>query len=163
MSGTSPRDRQTQTQHEGFIKSYVNRTAAGTGRLPIGSIVILENYFEDKSLESISVMYKTEGFNPGAKDWYWVKFNPDGSVAKTPTSDNSIKGQTVVDATGVQITHAARATSTAKPNQKTSNLSGRVNSCIRCHQTAQGGDLVFFNDQDIKGGQNTTANRQSGN
>ena len=134
--------RRTQTQHGTLLKSYVNRTAsAKTGSLPIGSIVILENYHEDKSLESITVMYKTKGFNPNANDWYWVKYNPDGSVANKPIEPEQIVGQTVVDPAGTQYTQAARVT--APPTK----LNGRIQSCIQCHQRAGGGDLVFFNDR----------------
>jgi len=147
MLGIGPSNRRPQTRHGAFVKSYVNRDASTAGLLPIGSIVILENYLADKSLESISVMYKTEGFNPGANDWYWVKFNPDGSVASTPAEINSIEGQTIVDAGGRQRTHASQLKPKATgPSGKSAKLSGRIQSCIQCHRTAQGGDLVFFND-----------------
>jgi hypothetical protein len=61
-------------------------------------------------------MYKTNGYNPKAGDWYWVKYNPDGSVASKSTDAGDVM------------------------------LSGRVNGCINCHGDADGGDFVFFND-----------------
>ena len=26
-------------------------------------------------------MYKIKGYNPSAGDWFWAKYNPDGTVA----------------------------------------------------------------------------------
>jgi len=51
--------------HGAYLKMYVNRTAAGNvNDLALGSVVILENYLKDQSLKTISVMYRTTGFNP---------------------------------------------------------------------------------------------------
>ncbi len=79
--------------------------------------MIKENYGPDKkTLMAITAMYKTKGYNPTAGDWYWVKYNPDGSVANKST-DAGVK-----------------------------HLAGRVQGCIRCHDGADGGDFAFFND-----------------
>ena len=96
---------------------YLNRTAAGNkDTLPVGSIIIKENYSENESLQAITVMYKNAGYNPGSGDWYWVKYNPDGSVPLSPPEAGSMK------------------------------LAGRVKGCIECHNGAGGGDFAFFND-----------------
>ena len=54
--------------------------------------------------------------NPEHGDWFWVKYLPDGSVARTPAD----KGN--------------------KP------IKGRFASCIECHASADGDDYVFAND-----------------
>ena len=86
--------------------------------LPNGSIIVKENYGQDKeTLMAITVMYRTAGFDPQNNDWYWIKFNPDGSVARTPDAEGG------------------------KP------IAGRFASCIECHRSAGGGDLTFANDR----------------
>ena len=122
--------------HGTYLKSYMNRKAAGNPEnLPVGSIVILENYRKDKSLESISVMYRSPGFNPSANDWYWVKYNADGSVATAPA-------KVAYDANGIEQTYASNIA-----NHSGGKLMGRANSCIACHQQSGGTDLAFFNDR----------------
>jgi len=85
--GTSP--------HGAQLKLYLNRTAAGDPKtLPPGSVIVKENYTEDKKLDSITLMHRSKGFNPDADDWYWVKYNPDGTVAKKgdATLAGAVKG-----------------------------------------------------------------------
>jgi len=49
-----------QNPHGALLKMYLNRTAAGRNKnFPMGSVIILENYRADKSLKTISVMYRT--------------------------------------------------------------------------------------------------------
>lgn len=108
-----------QSPHGAFLKMYLNRTAAGNAStLPDRSIVVKENYAEDgKTLAAITVMYRSKGYNPDAGDWYWIKYNPDGTVASTPPAKGSV------------------------------NLSGRPKGCIDCHNNAEGNDFAFFNDE----------------
>jgi len=98
---------------------YLNRTAAGnSSTLPDRSIVVKENYAGDgTTLAAITVMYRSKGYNSDAGDWYWVKYNPDGTVASTPPDKGSMR------------------------------LSGRPKGCIECHNSAEGGDFAFFNDE----------------
>jgi hypothetical protein len=105
--------------HGAFLKMYLNRTAAGNLKeLPNGSMVVKENYGPDrKTLMAITVMYRSKGYNPDAGDWYWVKYNPDGTVAKAPPAMNSMP------------------------------LMGKPGGCIKCHgEGADGGDFAFMND-----------------
>jgi hypothetical protein len=103
--------------HGAFLKMFLNRKAAGSpNSLPDGSIVIKENYSPARELAAITVMYKTRGYNPKAGDWYWVKYNPDGSVASKSTDKGMMR------------------------------LSGRVGGCIDCHSAAEGDDFAYFND-----------------
>ena len=76
--------------HGNTIRIFVNdvaRQAAQSddfdGTLPYGSIVVKENYMGALSnpgeIAALTVMYKVEGFNPDAGDWFWLKAAGDGS------------------------------------------------------------------------------------
>lgn len=45
-----------------------------------GDIIVKEAYKPDRTLRVITVMYKAKDYDPQAGDWFWVKYNPDGSV-----------------------------------------------------------------------------------
>jgi hypothetical protein len=40
----------------------------------------MENYTADKRLVELSVMFRIKGYNPGAGDWHWFQYAPDGKV-----------------------------------------------------------------------------------
>ena len=106
--------------HGAFLKMYLNRTAAGRPKeLPNGSIIVKENYGPDgKTLMAITVMYRAKDYNPTAGDWYWIKYNPNGTVAKAP------------------------------PEMRSMPLAGKPMGCIKCHgEGAAGNDFAFFNDE----------------
>ncbi len=68
-----------------ILKLYINNLALDTvvnkkGVFPDGTLLIKENYTDDKKLFLITVMYKAKGFNPAGHDWYWVKYKPDGEA-----------------------------------------------------------------------------------
>jgi len=82
-----------QEPHGMLLTTYVNKAAdeglkSGAKELPKGSILIKENYKADKTLAAITVMNKT---GDGKDDWFWVKYMPDGTVAKK--GDMSLAGQ----------------------------------------------------------------------
>lgn len=71
--------------HGALLTTYLNPAAAqaatsGAGRMPPGAIVVKDNFMPDGMLGASTVMYKIEGYNPEAGDWWWAKFMPDGSV-----------------------------------------------------------------------------------
>lgn len=70
--------------HGAMVKLFVNRLAASNPQqFPNGSVLIKENYAPDgEALKAITVMYRTQGFNPQAGDWYWIKYEPDGQVSR---------------------------------------------------------------------------------
>ena len=105
--------------HGDFLKMYLNRTAAAApDELPYGSIIVKENYAEDqKTMTAITVMYRSKDYNPEAGDWYWIKYNPDGSVATTPQAAGGQK------------------------------IMGKAGRCIECHGGAADNDFSFFNDK----------------
>lgn len=73
-----------QSPHGAFVKSYINRLAAGNPKDPAaGSIVVKENYGKDKkTLMAITVMYRSKDYDPEHGDWYWIKYEPDGRTSQ---------------------------------------------------------------------------------
>ena len=69
----------------------------------------------EKYLKAVTVMLKRPGYDPDDKDWFWVKYLPDGSLDKNPA--------------GMML-----AGMIAK---------GKPAGCIACHTAAPGGDMVF--------------------
>lgn len=101
-----------------LLTTYVNDASLETiiqkkGQMPPGAIIIEENYMPDKTLDSITVMHKVEGFNPKVNDWFWVKFGPDGKIA------------------------------TAEKYGQTLMLAGKVAACIECHGEQSANDYIF--------------------
>lgn len=79
--------------HGMLLTTYVNKTAeqaltSGAKELPKGSILIKENYMPDKTLAAITVMEKT---GDGKDDWFWVKYNPDGTIATMEMEKDGMK------------------------------------------------------------------------
>ena len=107
-----------ESPHGAKLKMYLNRVAVSNPKeLPHGSIIVKENYGPDaKTLMAITAMYRSKGFDQKNYDWYWVKFMPDGTVARTPTNMGSMP------------------------------IKGKFKSCIECHGGADGGDFSFLND-----------------
>ncbi len=64
-----------------FLNDLALDTVVNTrGMFPCGSLLIKEIYTDEREVFLITVMYKEKGFNPERNDWYWVKYEPDGSV-----------------------------------------------------------------------------------
>ena len=69
-------------------------------------------------IEDVTVMFKREdGYDTANQNWFWAKYNPDGSLDITPN--------------GVRL--AGRI------------AKGKPKGCIACHLRAEGGDLLFIN------------------
>lgn len=72
--------------HGQLLSTYLNAAAAATvaggvdAPLAPGSMVVKENYMPDSTLAAITVMYKHEGYDPDANDWFWAKYGPEGDV-----------------------------------------------------------------------------------
>jgi len=79
--------------HGMLLTTYVNKTAeqvltSGAKELPKGSILIKENYMPDKTLAAVTVMEKT---GDGKDEWFWVKYNPDGTIATMEMERDGMK------------------------------------------------------------------------
>jgi hypothetical protein len=110
--------REGAAPHGDFVRTYANKTATSDPKvLPYGSILVTENYGEDKkTLIDITVMYRSKGADAQHGDWYWLKYLPDGTIARTPEKEGK------------------------------KAIAGKVSSCIECHSKAAGKDLVYSND-----------------
>lgn len=84
-----------QSPHGAYLKLYANDiayNAAINGEpMPDGAILVKENYGKDKStLMAITPMYKASGYNPGAGDWFWAKYGPNGKAMAAGKVDSCI-------------------------------------------------------------------------
>ncbi len=61
-----------------FVNDITYRSIRKKTGMREGSIIVKENYTPDKEFTGLSVMYKLKGYNPGAGDWFWVSYAPDG-------------------------------------------------------------------------------------
>lgn len=71
--------------HGALLTTYVNDPALEgieehSGKVADGAIIVKENYMPDKMLAAVTVMYKKDGFNPEAGDFFWLKYAPDGKI-----------------------------------------------------------------------------------
>ena len=70
--------------HGSFLTTYVNDAAYYSLKdkkgMSDGSMIVKENYNADKKLDSLTVMYKINGYNMKAGDWFWAKYGPQGKV-----------------------------------------------------------------------------------
>jgi len=119
----------TGVHPHGAILDTIDATATVDGRTNV--VIIKRNYGGPgvskqvvandpaKWLKAVTVMYKRTGYDAADKDWFWVKYAPDGSVLKNP------KGMSL-------------AGMVAK---------GAATGCIACHQAAPGGDFVYNHDR----------------
>jgi hypothetical protein len=99
-----------------------------------GNLVVVKRNYRGKSitvakvsadrakyLKSITVMAKRPGYDPADKDWFWVKYAPNGTIMKNPK--------------GMKL-----AGKVAK---------GMAKGCISCHAGASGNDFLFIQDKNI--------------
>lgn len=99
-----------------------------------GAVIIKRNYGgegvsksavaddPEKFLKAVTVMFKRQGYDPENKDWFWVKYAPDGSILQNPK--------------GMKL--AGRV------------AKGMSEGCIACHTAAPGGDMVYNNNRFMK-------------
>ena len=72
--------------HGALLTTYVNEVAAaalaaGETMMPLGSIVVKNNYSPDGAMMgAVTAMVKTADFNPDHNNWWFLKRNGDGSV-----------------------------------------------------------------------------------
>lgn len=74
-----------QAPHGAFHKIFTNdifcdELPIQSKTAPYGSIIVKENYSQDKILGALTVMVKVKDFNPKHNDWFWVKYSPDGKA-----------------------------------------------------------------------------------
>jgi hypothetical protein len=72
----------TTESHGSLLTTFVNDAAFFSLKdnkkvMADGSIIAMENYTADKKFLGLTVMYKINGYNSAAGDWFWVKYSPD--------------------------------------------------------------------------------------
>lgn len=106
--------------HGSVLRYYVNDTAE-EDLTQDGAVIVKENYSErsEDALMSVTVMEKTEGYDPETENWFYVKYSPEGEVMKDE------QGKPLAGLVG----------------------KGKDKGCVPCHSTAGGGDYLFMNDE----------------
>lgn len=71
--------------HGMLLTTYVNRIAHealanGASEMPAGAIIVKENYMPDSTFVAATVMHKVPGYDAGNGNWYWAKYDPNGTV-----------------------------------------------------------------------------------
>jgi hypothetical protein len=105
--------------HGKVLKYFVN-DKADANLSADGAVIVKENYSaqSEDALMSVTVMEKIKGYDPETKNWFYVKYAPDGTVMKNPA------GKALAGLVG----------------------KGGDKGCIPCHASAKGDDYVFMND-----------------
>lgn len=88
----------------------------------VGEDLTLSQVSNDRGsyLDSVTVMFRREaGYDSDNANWFWVKYNPDGSVQKNP-KDMALAGRVA---------------------------KGADKGCIACHTGAPGNDFVYSHDR----------------
>ena len=72
--------------HGMLLTTYINDLALdaltnGAGSMPVGAIIVKENFMGDGTHAATTVMYKAGGFDPAHNDWWWLKRDADGTIA----------------------------------------------------------------------------------
>jgi len=105
--------------HGKVLRYYINGVAKRNVTAS-GAVIVKENYMmKGGPVLSITVMKKIPGYDRDNQNWFWVKYMPNGSVAKNP------KGMSL----------AGRV------------AKGMSKGCIACHVNAGGDDMLFVNDE----------------
>jgi len=107
---------QGKSPHGAFVRLYYN--VVNLDGKPY-HVIIKDNFMPNKQLAAVTVMLQREaGYDPDNNNWFWVKYDADGTVSKND------KGM-------------ALAGRVAK---------GMDTGCIACHKKADDDDYVFVND-----------------
>jgi len=72
--------------HGPLVSIYVNPSAyeaLATGReLRPGSLIVMENRWEDGSIRGLSVRLRIKGYHPAGNDWYWLQYDGKGEATR---------------------------------------------------------------------------------
>ena len=75
--------RRARSPHGPYNKVYVNNAGLSSKKAPAnyGAMEVKVAQTKDGQVKDITVQYKVKGYNPGAGDWFWAKYSPQGKVA----------------------------------------------------------------------------------
>jgi hypothetical protein len=69
-----------------LMTTYLNDVAMesitnGNGSFSDGSMIVKETYVPaDSTFQDVTAMYKVDGYNPDANDWFWLMASPEGMI-----------------------------------------------------------------------------------
>ena len=71
--------------HGALFTTYINPLTLGAleikaGTIPLGGIIVKENYAPDRTFILMTVMFKVDGFNPENNNWFWANIGAAGDV-----------------------------------------------------------------------------------
>lgn len=86
-----------RSPHGAVLMLYVNDKAYDAIQqhrdMPSGAIIVKENYDENKeTLLAVTPMYKVEGYNPDAGDWFWAKYGTGNSAKPEVQAAGKVEG-----------------------------------------------------------------------
>ncbi|BCR03971.1 hypothetical protein DESUT3_10400 [Desulfuromonas versatilis] len=92
-----------QHPHGAFLTTYISAEvaqafAAKSTSVPVGGLIVKENYTPDKQLAATTVIYRIKGYNPEGGDWFWLKYAPDGSIEQEGKVEGCINCHAAVQA-----------------------------------------------------------------
>lgn len=88
-----------QEPHGMLLTTYVNDAAlegitplmdGDADEMPLGSVIVKENYQPDSTLASVTVMYKARQYDAEHGNWFWMKRMADGGVPASGRVDSCI-------------------------------------------------------------------------
>lgn len=72
-----------ENPHSSISRTYANKIAADDANtLPIGSILVREDYDDKGKRKSISVMYRVKDYDKERGNWYWLQYKETGSIVR---------------------------------------------------------------------------------
>ena len=71
--------------HGKTSRTYADKSAADDPtNLPIGAILVREDHDENGKRQSISVIYRVKDYDKDHGNWYWLRYQENGSVVRGP-------------------------------------------------------------------------------
>ena len=107
--------------HGAKAKIYVSPDT-DVDALKDGDIILKDNLTEDDELEAITLMVKVDGYDPDNQDWFWAKYNTDGTLDENPDGialAGAVAKKANADASVVAAAPAAATTSLPNPPPRT--------------------------------------------
>ena len=84
---------ESSSVHGGSVQIWLNSLAydalSNNGEVPDGGVIVKESFSDaaGAELKDYTVMKKISGYNADGADWFWAKFETDGSVATAGSPD----------------------------------------------------------------------------
>jgi hypothetical protein len=75
------------------LTTYDNRLAqdgieALNGTMPTGAMIVKDNFTSDGERTATTLMYKRDGENSDSNGWFWMKWQPDGTIDATGAAES---------------------------------------------------------------------------